>query len=51
MGLDVNEMFECTSKKNNTCSVLGCIFYVQHKKEFIICPSFKLKKEYAVYKK
>ena len=51
MTIDVNEQYECTGNKDNTCSALGCVFYLPHKNEFIVCPRFKLKKEFVIYKK
>ena len=51
MTFDIDEVFECTGKKDVTCSVLGCVFYLPHKKEFIICSKFKLKDGYSIYKK
>ena len=27
MGLDVNEIFECTSDKDISCYILGCIYF------------------------
>ena len=51
MNIDVDEMFECTSKKNNTCLVLGCIYFDKKLNKFSVCKHFKLKKEFIIFKK
>lgn len=51
MTIDINEHFECKGKRDNTCLALGCVFYLQHKNEFIVCSKFQLKKEFAIFKK
>lgn len=51
MVIKIDELFECTGKRDNLCFILGCISYSEKSKKFIVCNHFKLKQEYAVYKK
>ena len=44
MNIDVNEMFECTSKKSISCFILGCIYFDKKLNKFSVCKHFKLKK-------
>ena len=51
MTIAVNEMFECTGNKSIGCFILGCIYFDKKLNKFSVCKHFKLKKEFAVYKK
>lgn len=48
---DVNEQYECTGDKDISCFILGCIMFDKKLNKFSVCKHFKLKNEYATYKK
>ena len=51
MTIDVDELFECKYKKSISCFVLGCIYFDKKLNKFSVCKHFKLKNEFAIYKK
>ena len=51
MIFDIDEQFECTGERDNSCFILGCVYYSEKENKFIKCKHFKLKDGYVIYKK
>ena len=51
MTFKIDEVFECTGERDNSCFILGCVYYSKKENKFVKCKHFKLKDGYSIYKK